>query len=130
MRYAAFLLLFCCSFLSATAQTKVGGVVLDEEDEPVPFANVVFKNSTQGTVTNENGRFYMESLQTYDTLLVSFVGYARRELPLLSRVNTDMRVVLLPGEQLKEVVVYSGRMPKKNNPAVEILKKKIGRAHV
>jgi len=123
MRYAAFLLLFCCSLLSATAQTKVGGVVLDEEDEPVPFANVVFKNSTQGTVTNENGRFYMESLQTYDTLLVSFVGYARRELPLPSRVNTDMRIVLLPGEQLKEVVVYSGRMPKKNNPAVEILKK-------
>lgn len=123
MRYAAFLLLFCCSLFWATAQTKVGGLVLDEQDEPVAFANVVFKNGTQGTITNENGRFYMESEQTYDTIVVSFVGYARQEIGLPGRTNTDLRIVLVPGEQLKEVVVYSGRTSKKDNPAVAILRK-------
>ena len=97
--------------------------MLDEYNEPVAFANLVFKSSTQGTITNEEGRFYMESEEVWDTLSVSYVGYARQEIPLLKRVNLDLTVQLFPGEQLREVVVYSGKMNKKNNPAVEILKK-------
>lgn len=108
---------------SISAQTKVSGVVLDELDEPVAFANLVFKNSTQGTITNENGRFYMESDQNWDTLVVSYVGYARQEIALQRKINLELRIQLSPGEQLREVVVYSGKVDKKNNPAVDILRK-------
>lgn len=109
--------------LGVNAQTKVSGVVLDELEEPVAFANLVFKNSTQGTITNENGRFYMESDQHWDTLLVSYVGYARQEIALERKVNLELEIRLLPGEQLREVVVYSGKMDKKNNPAIDLLRK-------
>jgi hypothetical protein len=105
------------------AQTKVGGVVLDEDLQPVAFANLIFKNSTQGTITNENGRFYMESPQRWDTLLISYVGYARQEIVLEARVNLNLQIELLPGEALREVVVFSGKMDKKNNPAVALLRK-------
>ena len=44
---------------SLFAQTKVSGVVVDEKNEPIPFANVYFKNSSEGVITNENGRFYL-----------------------------------------------------------------------
>jgi hypothetical protein len=53
------LLLFCVIY--SMAQTKVGGHVYDEFNEPLAFANVVFKNTSEGTITNENGRFYLES---------------------------------------------------------------------
>jgi len=43
------------------AQTKVSGYVFDEFDAPISFANIIFKGSTQGTITNENGKFYLES---------------------------------------------------------------------
>lgn len=109
--------------LGAFAQTKVGGIVIDDAGDPVAFANVLFKNSTEGTITNDDGRFYLDSDHTYDTLLVSFVGYATRELPLTARATFNLEIVLAEGEQLDEVVVYMGKQSKKNNPAIDILRK-------
>jgi hypothetical protein len=105
------------------AQTKVGGMVLDPAGDPVAFANVLFKNSGEGTITNDDGRFYLESEARYDTLVVSFVGYARREIVLPGRVNLGLEIVLEEGEQLDEVIIYSGKQSKKDNPAIEILRK-------
>ena len=47
-----FMLLFS---LVSFAQTKVKGVVMDIDNNPLPFCNVLFKNTTVGTVTDENG---------------------------------------------------------------------------
>lgn len=105
------------------AQTKVSGIVVDEAGEPVAFANVVFPNSTRGTITNDNGRFYLESEQSYSSVLVSFIGYQTQEVELKAAVNYDLTIVLSEGEQLDEVVVYSGKRSKKDNPAIDILKK-------
>ncbi len=109
--------------VGAAAQVRVSGIVVDEQDEPVPFANIIFKGSTQGTISNENGTFYLESDDTYPELEVSFVGFETRLIPL-EAVNMDLRIVLSETHnQLDEVTLYTGKMPKRNNPAVDILKK-------
>jgi hypothetical protein len=82
--FAALLLLFT---VVAFAQTKVSGIVIDNSGQPVPYANVVFKNSNQGIVTNEDGRFYIESDKTYTALIVSFMGFETKEGPLPKAVN-------------------------------------------
>lgn len=105
------------------AQTKVSGVVIDESNYPVPYANVVFKNSAKGTITDENGVFYLESGNSYNTIQVSFVGYETAEIVLKNAVNYKMKVLLKEGNQLSAVNIYSGKQSKKNNPAVDILKK-------
>ena len=116
--------LILLSTFCVSAQSKVGGIVKDESNQPVAFANVLFKNSYEGTITNDNGRFYMESDVTHDTLVVSFVGYEDFEIPLTSKVTYNMEVKLIESsEQLDEVVLIGGKQSKKNNPAVEILKK-------
>ncbi len=122
MKLRFFLLLFLFSGV-CFAQTKVSGKVVDEAGEPVAFANVIFPESTIGTITNDNGRFYLESDQTYSSILVSFIGYQTLEVELSSAVNYDLTIVLAEGEQLDEVVVYSGKRSKKNNPAIDILRK-------
>ena len=123
MKKKLFLVVF--AFLSQwlLAQTKVSGIVVDNTNQPVPYANVVFKNSSLGTVTNEDGRFYIESDQTYKTLVVSFMGFETKEVPLTKDVNYNFKVTLSDGNKLKEVVVYSGKTSKKNNPALDILRK-------
>ncbi|NER18840.1 DUF5686 and carboxypeptidase-like regulatory domain-containing protein [Spongiivirga citrea] len=126
MRHKHFLTYLLMLFSSAIllAQTKVSGYVFDEFNEPVPFANILFKGSTEGTTSNENGRFYLESDNTYNTLVISFIGFDTQELPLTKKVNYDLKITLTAGgEQLKEVVVYSGKQSKKNNPAIDILRK-------
>ncbi len=108
----------------ALSQTKVEGKVVDEFGEPIPFADILFKGSTEGMVTDENGNFYLESDTTYDVLVVSYMGFETQEIMLPARVNYKLRIVLLESsEQLGEVVVFGGKQPKKNNPAIDILRK-------
>ncbi|MGC6432108.1 MAG: DUF5686 family protein [Jejuia sp.] len=116
--------LFLLNVLVAFAQTKVSGYVFDESDQPVSFANVIFTNSSEGTITDENGKFYLESDETWESLTVSFIGYNTLEIPLDKKVNYNLRFVLKEETaQLNEVVIVSGKQPKKNNPAIDILRK-------
>lgn len=119
------LLLFLLFFtVIALGQTKVSGVVKDEFGEPVAFANVVFKDTNEGTITNENGRFYLESEETHTAIWVSFIGYEVNNIELTQRTTYDMNVVLKEeAATLDEVVVFSGKTSKKNNPALDILRK-------
>jgi len=124
MKYRLIVLLFLFGIVSGFAQTKVSGHVLDENNEPVSFANIIFKSSSEGTITNENGRFYLESDQTWETIIVSFIGYKTLELKLDKKVSFDLKIILKEeAAQLDAVVLISGKQPKKNNPAIDILRK-------
>ncbi|GHC56954.1 membrane protein [Ulvibacter litoralis] len=106
------------------AQTKVSGEIKDEFGEPVAFANVIFKDSNEGTISNEEGRFYLESDENYSTVAFSFVGYQTKEITLGQRTTYKLVIVLEEeASSLDEVVVYSGKQSKKNNPAIDILRK-------
>lgn len=121
IKYILNLFLFFSSVIYA--QTKVSGIVLDEKNQPIPFANVFFKNSSEGLITNEDGRFYLESKNTHKILVVSYVGFDEKEINLEKQVVYDLKVILTEGEMLKEVVVFAGKTSKKNNPAIDILRK-------
>ena len=120
-----FRFLYFLFFITSTilAQTKVGGKVIDEFNEPIAFANVIFKNSKEGVITDENGNFYFESKENYSTLVISFTGYETVEIPLKQGLNSNLKIILKEGVTLKEVIVYSGKTSKKNNPAIDILRK-------
>jgi len=116
--------LFILGLCSAFAQTKVSGYVFDEFNEPVSFANVIFKGSTEGTITNENGKFYLESGETWNVLTVSFIGYETLNIPLEKKVNYNLKFTLKEATaQLDAVVIVSGKQSKKNNPAIDLLRK-------
>ena len=115
---------FFFGIISITAQTKISGYVFDEFNQPIAYANIIFKGSTQGTITNENGKFYMESDENWDVITVSFIGYETLNVPLTKRVNYDLKFVLKEeASQLDQVLIVSGKQPKKNNPAIDLLRK-------
>jgi hypothetical protein len=108
------------------AQTIVAGIVIDDKKEPIPFANIYFKNSTVGVTSDENGKFYLESKKTETVLVISFIGYQTKEITLLSSSNKNLKIVLSDGEALKEVVLVSKpkkHLKKEENPAFPILQK-------
>ncbi len=115
--------LFFCFTHFIIAQTKVSGIVVDDNNKPVGYANVAFKGTSEGIITNEDGRFYLESTQDRKLLVISFIGYTTQEITLEKAVTYDMKVVLPNGEELSEVKVFSGKVSKKNNPAIDILRK-------
>ncbi|MFD2915627.1 DUF5686 and carboxypeptidase-like regulatory domain-containing protein [Psychroserpens luteus] len=126
MKKKLLILLFFFGICFAYAQTKVSGYVYDEFNEPVAFANILFKGSTEGTISNEDGRFYLESDNTWETLVVSFLGYERQEVKLENKVNYDLKFVLKEeAGALDAVLIITGKQSKKasENPAIRILKK-------
>ena len=58
---------------------KVTGTVLDQNGEPVIGANVVEKGTTNGTITDVEGKFSLE-VSNNAILLVSYIGYTPIEL--------------------------------------------------
>ncbi|WP_394804320.1 DUF5686 and carboxypeptidase-like regulatory domain-containing protein [Aestuariibaculum lutulentum] len=115
---------FYFGMITAFAQTKVSGYVFDEYDQPVSFANVLFQGSTKGTITDENGKFYLESDETWEALTLSFIGYETLVIPLEKKVNYNLKFILKEeAAQLDQVLIVSGKQSKKNNPAIDILRK-------
>lgn len=126
MKATIFTVFFFFGLISVFSQTKVSGHVLDENNDPVAFSNVVFKGSSIGTITNENGRFYLESDKTWETLIISFLGYETIEIKLEKKVNYNLKFTLKDEvSQLGTVLIVSGKQSKKEseNPAIAILKK-------
>ena len=122
--YKLLFFFFCFGSLSVLGQTKVSGHVFDEYELPVAYANIIFKGTSIGTITDENGKFYLESSDDHNTLEVSFISYETQVIQLEKRVNYNLKFVLKEAvAALDEVVIVSGKQPKKNNPAIDILRK-------
>lgn len=67
---------------------KVSGVVTDNTGEPILGANVVVKGTTEGTVTDMDGKYTLD-VPNNATLSVSFIGYTTKEVKVgnLSVIN-------------------------------------------
>ncbi len=66
------------------AQTRLSGVVYDDDNYPLIGANIFIKGTTNGTVSDIDGKFVLETEQTSGHLVVSFIGYLQQELPFSS----------------------------------------------
>ena len=96
-----FLALFFIGIGIVTAQTQVRGTVVDESGQPVIGATIQIKGTSQGTVTDVDGRFNL-SAPANGTLVISYVGMRTQEVPVQPNVSVTLRE---DTEMLDEVVV-------------------------
>ena len=89
----------------------VTGVVLDAADEPIIGASVVEKGTTNGGITDINGRFTL-NVKPGAILKISYVGYQPQEV----KATRTMKIVLAEdSEILSEVVVVGYGSQKREN---------------
>ena len=69
---------------------QITGLVLDEHKLPVIGANVVEKGTTNGTVTDLDGKFTL-AVQDNAVLLVSYIGYITQEIPVKATASLILR---------------------------------------
>ena len=101
------------------------GIVRDSLTADVlPRASVVALPSTRSAVADERGLFGI-ALQPTDTAIrVSSVGYRSSLLPVKRDAYNMIVAYLSPSStELEEIVVSKGKYSKKNNPAVEFVKR-------
>jgi len=110
MNYRIYLLI-CSLFLGLTlsAQRTLSGVVKSEENqERLPFADIIIKGTSEGTSTNVDGYFSLIDVpETALTLQVLYVGYSPVEVPIEAGTTDlkDIEIKLSSGVILDEVVV-------------------------
>lgn len=114
-RLAGKLLMFVAFILVGTfaqAQSSVSGVVTDKAGLPLIGVNVVEKGTTNGTITNIDGKYSL-SISNGSTLVFSFIGYLTQEIAASqSAINVTMADDNL---SLNEVVVVGyGSMTRKD----------------
>lgn len=92
---------------------KITGTVVDKAGLPVIGANVIVKGTTNGTVTDVEGRFSLE-IPENAVLLVSYIGYVEREMQVGD--ESTLSIILQEDTQaLEEVVVVGYGTQKKIN---------------
>ena len=105
--YRMILILLVGLSLSAGAyaqQISVGGIVKDQMGEPVIGANVIVKGTSNGVITDIDGKFALSAAKN-DILIISFVGFMSQEIPVTGK---DLMVTLKEDTGLLDEVVVLG----------------------
>ncbi len=82
----------------------VRGTVSDSDKQPVIGANVYWKNTNNGVVTDESGKFEISTNASSDTLLVSYIGFQTHSM-VIKDPSAPLNVTLCGEVALNEVVV-------------------------
>ena len=106
------------------SQTKVSGIVYDDTNQTLPFANIYFKGNKTGVASDENGKFTIESKTDFTAIIIKYSGFKDQEVTLSTSITENLKIKMINEQELKEVVVVG--KPKKHlskleNPAYKIL---------
>ena len=96
------------------AQTTISGNVVDQNNEPVPGANVIIIGKAIGAVSDFDGNFTLETSETPPfQLRISSIGYSDA-IEDISSNNQSVTIVLLEASTiLDEIVISASRTPER-----------------
>ena len=110
--YLLFLTLFFCSI--SFAQNSISGSVSDSNNQPIPGANIKVTGQTQGTITDNEGKFSLNSSKKFPYQIeITALGFGSKKVMVAS--SNQKVVVKLQDEETKlnEIVVSASRTPER-----------------
>jgi len=112
--------LFMGLSLSGFTQTIITGRIYDAQTrEPMPFVNVLLKNTTVGTSSDFEGNYKITTYTNSDSLLVSYIGYTPIAKAIKNHQTQTIDIFLSPeAAALTEVTIHPGE-----NPAWKIMRR-------
>jgi len=119
-------LLFTMVFLMAATvlfsqEKSVTGVVVDKIGEPVIGASVLIDGTSNGTITDLDGKFQLSNVSNTASLRISYIGYITQKVSVAGKTN--FRIVMADDDQtLDEVVVIGYGSVKKSTLTAAVSK--------
>lgn len=90
----------------------IRGKIIDEDGNPLPGASIKLKGNEKGTATDANGNFNFQVPDNKGVLIISFIGYQTREVP----VSATLTVILKRADtRINDVVVIGYGTKKKSD---------------
>ena len=108
MRYISIIIL---AFLFVPVKAQIKGTVKDKTGEPILSANVHWLNTTNGTVTTDDGSFSIGKSKKTNKLVVSFMGFISDTITVDNNTTSMVDVTLIEdGVSLNEVQIQARKM--------------------
>ena len=104
-----FLIVFTIALsINLFGQQTITGYVFDSETkEPLVGATIVLRSNHQGTVTNANGQFTIQTDAQEDTLEISYIGYEKQSIV---NPNSTLAISLSSSvSNLQQIMVTANR---------------------
>lgn len=105
--------------------TKIIGKIIDgKSKEALPFANITFKGTQVGTITNFDGNYKIETKLPVDSIIISSLGYNQIRQKIARNKFQVINFELYPKTlEIDEIVVAANKRDKNNDPAIDLLNK-------
>ncbi|MBU1820160.1 MAG: DUF5686 and carboxypeptidase regulatory-like domain-containing protein, partial [Bacteroidetes bacterium] len=118
-------------FYGAMAQNKTGvsgiqGTVKNTKGEPLPFAGIIVKGTSIGTISNEEGKYQLDLKPGYYEIVFQYLGYktGMKAITIENRLETFDPVLAEQVFDLGEVRIGS----KDEDPAYTIMRRAIAKS--
>ena len=109
-------------------RAQLSGYIIDDETgDSIPYASAIYRGHGVAVASNINGHFRIARHNGW-VLTFSAIGYVSKTMTITANTKNTFNVKLKPDTKtLKEVTIKSKktRYSRKNNPAVELMKKVI-----
>ena len=116
-------LLFFFNVVNISANTNITGYVLDTKTkEPLSAANIEILGTFQGTISNQDGKYYLELKKLPAEILVSYIGYESKSLTISEDSPHRIDILLNPTILEAEPILVIAE-----DPAIGIMRKVIER---
>ncbi len=87
------------------AQTNLSGKVVDENNQPLPGADIIVVGTTQGSSSDFDGNFTFDTNETSGTISVGFMGYVTKKITFNGATNFGTVKLNASSESLDEVII-------------------------
>jgi hypothetical protein len=116
-------IIFIFFIVSSLKSAVIVGTILDENNNPVIYANVYLENTFDGTSTDDKGAFAFDTLESgLQTLIVSYIGYETYKEEY--NLDENKQVLILLKELItraNEVVITAGSFGASDDEKVIVL---------
>ncbi len=113
-KFYSLLMLLFLSPVYLFAQQRITGRVTDENSQPLRGASVTLAGETKGATTDADGKFELPVSNLKGTLIVSYVGFTRQEIPINGRTTLNVQLRSESATMADVVVVGYGTVRKKD----------------
>ncbi|GAA0552320.1 TonB-dependent receptor [Chitinophaga japonensis] len=107
---------------SSVNQITVSGSVTDAKGAPIPGATVMVKGTHDGASTDENGHFSLAGVRPNAVLVISSVGFEKREIPVKGKTILAKLNVSVNDLDETVVVAYGETTQRANTGAVTVVR--------
>ena len=117
---------FVCIFTNPLDAQLISGKILNENNEPIPYATIFIQEAKTGTISNADGNFNIHLTPGFYHLRTRSLGYIQTENEIQITADTLILNIILQRQdfEIKEVKIFPGN----EDPAYFIIRRAISKA--